>query len=105
MLMDSGPEMTIQQESLLKWISAGFYAAGTDTTTAVIAIFFWVMMLYTDVQQQAQRELDELLGNNRLPNMEDEPSLPYVCALIKEVYRWCPAGPIGPSELAPFRFI
>jgi len=83
------------QEDIIKWISAGFYAAGTDTTAAVMSIFFWVMTQYPDVQRRAQEELDGLLENKRLPTVEDQHLLPYVCAVIKEVHRWCPAGPLA----------
>lgn len=36
-----------------------------------------------------------MIGNSRLPNWEDERSLPYVRALIKEVHRWAPIGSLG----------
>jgi len=53
------------------------------------------MVLHPDAQRKAQMEIDNVVGVDRLPDFEDEASLPYVSALIKEVMRWHPVTPIG----------
>jgi cytochrome P450 len=53
------------------------------------------MVLHPDAQRRAQMEIDEIVGTNRLPEFFDEPSLPYVSALFKEVMRWHPVAPMG----------
>ena len=45
------------------------------------------MVCYPAVQKEAQAELDKVL-NGRLPEHSDFPSLPYLSALVKEVYRY-----------------
>ena len=45
------------------------------------------MVCYPEVQKAAQAELDNVL-NGRLPDHSDIFSLPYLSALIKEVYRY-----------------
>jgi hypothetical protein len=40
-------------------------------------------------------ELDNVVGSERLPVYEDAQSLPYICALIKEVHRWAPIAVVG----------
>ena len=45
------------------------------------------MVCYPEAQKKAQAELDEVL-NGRLPEHSDFPSLPYVSALVKEIYRY-----------------
>ena len=45
------------------------------------------MVCYPEVQKEAQAELDRVL-NGRLPEHGDIPSLPYLSALIQEVYRY-----------------
>ena len=40
-------------------------------------------------------EIDSVVGVDRLPDFDDEASLPYVSALVKEVMRWHPVTPIG----------
>ena len=45
------------------------------------------MVCYPEVQKEAQVELDNVL-NGRLPEHSDIFSLPYLSALVKEVYRY-----------------
>ena len=45
------------------------------------------MVCYPAVQKKAQAELDEVL-NGRLPEHSDLPSLAYLSALVKEIYRY-----------------
>lgn len=56
-------------------------------TVSALDSFFLAMLLYPDVQAKAQEEIDRVVGRDRLPTAEDEESLPYVCALVKEVWR------------------
>lgn len=53
------------------------------------------MLKYPEVQHRAQQELDALLGDVRLPTLEDQGSLPYLQAVIKEVLRIVPPAPLG----------
>ena len=45
------------------------------------------LLQYPDVQAKAQQELDEIVGRDRLPDLCDEASLPYLSAVIKEAFR------------------
>ena len=83
-----------------KETSAVIYAAGADSTTALIASFILAMVLHPDVQAKAQAELDEVLSDpssstKRLPTHDDRAYLPYLNAVLNEVYRWNPAAPLG----------
>ena len=53
------------------------------------------MVLHPDEQKKAQAELDRVVGTDRLPEFSDEDSLPYICALIKELLRWRSVVPLG----------
>lgn len=53
------------------------------------------MRLYPDVMKRAQAEIDKVVGRGRLPTFADRERLPYICAIVKEVLRWRPVGPIG----------
>lgn len=53
------------------------------------------MVLYPDVQAQAQGEIDAIVGNGRLPTVEDREKLPFISALAMEVLRWHVVGPTG----------
>ena len=49
--------------------------------------FVLLMLLFPEAQRSAQEELDLTVGRDRLPEMADKSSLPYMSALIKEVLR------------------
>ena len=53
------------------------------------------MTLHPEVALLAQRELDEVLGGERLTEFSDKPRLPYITAVMKEVLRWKPPNPLG----------
>ena len=53
------------------------------------------MALHPNAQKRAQEEIDGIVGRDRLPTMNDRPSLPYVEALYREVLRWRPSGPLS----------
>lgn len=56
------------------------------------------MTVYPDAQAVAQREIDRVVGNDRLPDIYDRSQLPYVDALCKEVIRWHVVVPLGKSS-------
>jgi len=88
---DSSPE-TVHTN---KFSALGLFGGGADTTIASITTFFLTMMLYPEVQKKAQEEIDRVVGQSRLPNIHDRENLPYIQALVKEVMRWHPIGPMG----------
>ena len=45
------------------------------------------MLLYPDVYRKAREEIDRVIGNERLPDLTDRDSLPYLEALVMELYR------------------
>ena len=61
----------------------------------MLGAFFLAMALYPEVQRKAQKELDAVVGTKRLPDFSDQPSLPYIAAIVKELLRWHPATPMG----------
>ena len=49
--------------------------------------FICAMIKHPDIQRRAQAELDRVIKPGHLPTMEDEESLPYMNAILKEVLR------------------
>ncbi|OCH85805.1 cytochrome P450 [Obba rivulosa] len=89
------PEMSLEKENTWKWAAAALFAAGSDTTVSAMATFFLAMVLFPEVQQRAQREIDTVIGTGQLPLASDRERLPYVNALCLEVMRWQPVLPLG----------
>ncbi len=46
------------------------------------------MVRSPDVLRKAQDEMDRVVGHTRLPGFADRDSLPYLSALVEEVYRY-----------------
>ena len=59
---------------------------GSHSTTTFINRFILCIMRYPEVQRRAQMEIDNVLGTERLPQLEDVTNMPYVQAIIKEVW-------------------
>ncbi|XP_078094543.1 cytochrome P450 2J2-like [Mustelus asterias] len=63
------------------------FIAGTETTATTLRWAILYMMVYPEIQERCQKEIDELVGRSRTPSMEDVPNMPYVNAVIHEVQR------------------
>ena len=58
-------------------------------------MFFSAMVLHPEVQKKAQAELDSMIGNTRLPTVEDRDRLEYIEMIMQETFRWAPVAPLG----------
>jgi cytochrome P450 len=58
---------------------------------------WWIlaMLAYPETQARAQAELDAVVGRSRLPTFADYSFLPYIRAMVQELLRWRPVGPLG----------
>lgn len=64
-------------------------------SVSTIQTFFLAMVLHPEIQQRAQKQLDDIVGADRLPEFKDIASLPYIEAMVKELLRWQPVTPLG----------
>ncbi|EKM50625.1 uncharacterized protein PHACADRAFT_200567 [Phanerochaete carnosa HHB-10118-sp] len=87
-------------EDCIKYSAIGILLGQIDTTIATLSWFFMAMALYPEVQAKAQAEIDKVVGNERLPKIEDKDSLPYVFAVMKEVFRWQPPVKLVPHAVS-----
>ncbi|KAI0819310.1 cytochrome P450 [Trametes gibbosa] len=88
-------EEVIEARQICRDATATAYAAGAGTPVSAAQTFFLAMASYPEVQQQAQDELDAVIGRQRLPDFSDRGALPYLCALVKECLRWRVVAPLG----------
>ncbi|KZT11608.1 cytochrome P450 [Laetiporus sulphureus 93-53] len=84
-----------EEEATLVPAAVTVLGGGFHTNLSTICMFILAMLHYPDVQAKAQAEIDTVIGHDRLPDISDKESLPYVRALITEVYRWIPSVPFG----------
>ena len=76
-------------------LPARISVGGADTIASMMAWWPLAMLAYPETQARAHAELDAVVGRARLPTFADHPNLPYIRAMVKEVLRWRPIGPLG----------
>jgi hypothetical protein len=69
--------------------------AGLDTASVQMRMFTLAALSYPQFITKAQKELDSIVGLDRLPTLDDEPNLPYIFAVVKESLRWRSIAPGG----------
>ena len=67
---------------------------GTDTVAVLIEWALARLVLHQDVQARVHEELDRVVGRSRAVNESDSASLVYLQAVLKEVLRVHPPGPL-----------
>ncbi|RDW80861.1 hypothetical protein BP5796_05559 [Coleophoma crateriformis] len=77
------------------FVPASLFGAGSDTTASTLCTAVLALVTNTPILRAAQAELDTVIGSARTPQFSDEPQLPYVRALVKEVLRWRPVAVLG----------
>ncbi|KAG1742276.1 cytochrome P450 [Suillus paluster] len=83
------------EEDTMKAVALMAYIGGIDTSTSTLQIFLLAMVLYPDVQARARAEINQVVGHDKMPCIDDRASLPYLDAVLREVLRWCPPIPLG----------
>jgi cytochrome P450 len=82
-------------DDLAGYTAGSLLEAGSDTTAATLIAFIQALVLFPNVQKLAQEELDRVVGQDRLPTMEDEMNLQYIRGCVKESMRWMPTDILG----------
>ncbi|KAI0713249.1 cytochrome P450 [Earliella scabrosa] len=70
------------------------YVGKSEQTVSALGSFFLAMTLHPEIQEKARKELDQVVGSQRLPDFSDQPSLPYIDAIVRESLRWNPVVPV-----------
>lgn len=73
------------------------FLAGGETSATTLAWSIVHMLRHPDVQEKVHAELDNVLGSDRSPKLQDRPNLPYTEATLMEIQR---ISNIAPSGLA-----
>ncbi|EJT98951.1 cytochrome P450 [Dacryopinax primogenitus] len=84
-------------------LSGNLFGAGSDTSSSTLVTFVLACCAFPECLPKAWEELDRVVGNARSPDLGDAPSLPYVNAFVKEVFRWRSVAIIGGQPHAPIQ--
>ncbi|PFX25240.1 Steroid 17-alpha-hydroxylase/17,20 lyase [Stylophora pistillata] len=63
------------------------FVAGYDTTSSTLRWAIAFLVHHPKIQKEVQNQLDEVVGKDRVPNLDDLPNLPLVQAMIMETQR------------------
>ncbi|XP_032553464.1 cytochrome P450 2J6-like isoform X1 [Chiroxiphia lanceolata] len=80
-------ESTYDEENLIQTIF-DLFIAGTETTATTLRWALLFMVIYPDIQEKVQKELDAVLGCSHAFCYEDRKKLPYTNAVVHEIQRY-----------------
>ncbi|NXK92887.1 CP2DE protein, partial [Formicarius rufipectus] len=83
----------------LRLVTADLFGAGSETTSTTLRWALLYMLLHPEIQSKVQAEIDEVIGRERSPTMNDQVSMPYTNAVIHEVQRYGDIIPVGLPHL------
>jgi len=76
-------------------ISSEYYISWVLKTLASVACCIVALLDHPEVLKKAQAEIDSVLKPGTLPDFDDEASLPYINAIVKESMRLRDILPLG----------
>ncbi|KAJ2922480.1 hypothetical protein H1R20_g14608, partial [Candolleomyces eurysporus] len=82
-------------EDVIRNTLAVLYGAGSDTTVSAMTTCVLGLLEHPDILKKAQAQIDGVVKPGYLPDLDDEPSLPYITAIAKEALRWRDVTPIA----------
>ena len=82
------------------YLSTSIVAAGSDNVRMTLNVFVMAAICNPEMIAKARTRIDSVCGPNanRLPNLADMESLPYISAIVKECLRWRPVVPLIPQH-------
>uniref|UniRef100_A0A8B9QKE0 Cytochrome P450 2J6 n=1 Tax=Apteryx owenii TaxID=8824 RepID=A0A8B9QKE0_APTOW len=93
-LAKDDPASTFRETNMVQVIT-DLFIAGSDTTTITLCWALLYMMMYPEVQERAQEELDAVIGPSRAIEYKDRAILPYTNAVLHEILRYSSVSAMG----------
>ncbi|XP_028777563.1 3,9-dihydroxypterocarpan 6A-monooxygenase-like [Neltuma alba] len=84
-------EIRLTRENI-KAFFLNIFGAGTDTSSLTVTWAMAELMNHPDIMEKARKEIDSVVGKERIVEESDIPNLPYVESIVKETFRLHPTG-------------
>ncbi|KAL8575812.1 hypothetical protein ACOMHN_014817 [Nucella lapillus] len=93
LFMESGEDGSLLSKDDLHYLLLDMAGYGFQAIAVTLTWLLGYMALNPDIQSEVQRELDEVVGRDRLPCLGDQPYLPLTEAVMYEVQRLATVRP------------
>ncbi|XP_006885973.1 PREDICTED: cytochrome P450 2D14-like [Elephantulus edwardii] len=88
------PESSFTVDNL-RLVVADLFGVVMVTTAITLARVLLLVLLHPEVQHRVQKEIDEVIGQGRAPEMADQAHMPFTTAVVHEVQRFGDIVPLG----------
>jgi len=92
---ESDPTSHGIDETEAAFLVGGLVMPGSESTSALLNWLVRGLAKWPNVQQETREEVDRVVDFDRTPPWEDEKSMPYIRAMVKELIRWAPGSKLG----------
>ncbi|KAJ6569170.1 cytochrome P450 [Mycena capillaripes] len=82
-------------DELTGYFGGALLETGSETTSSYLQSLVLALVAHPDAQRKAQEEMDRVVGDHRMPTLDDLDHMPYIHALILETHRFRPVAPLG----------
>ncbi|KAJ7471393.1 cytochrome P450 [Mycena galericulata] len=80
---------------MIGYLAGVLIEGGSETTSSYLSTLILALVAHPDAQKKAHEEIDRVVGEHRLPTLDDLEHMPYIRAIILEAHRFRPVAPLS----------